>query len=245
MSAINEIKAKDGVDQETVDAVREVGGKYKYGWSTDIEMEYAPKGLTEDIVRLISAKNEEPEWMTEWRLEAYRRWVKMEEPDWAKLQIAPIDYQAISYYSAPKSKADGPKSLDEVDPELLAPLETGEADIVYGSRFLGRTERVHFRLHTFANRVLTWFSNRFTGYRLTDMETCYKVFPAAVARELRLRSRGFTIEPELTAAFAQQRLSIVEVPIRYENRGYEEGKKIGWKDGVAALWAIVRFRFAP
>lgn len=137
----------------------------------------------------------------------------------------------------------------EYDPQdygaLLAPLQAGEADIVYGSRFLGRTERVHFRLHTFANRVLTWFSNRFTGYRLTDMETCYKVFPAAVARELHLRSRGFTIEPELTAAFARRRLSIVEVPIRYENRGYEEGKKIGWKDGVAALWAIVRFRFAP
>ena len=137
----------------------------------------------------------------------------------------------------------------EYDPQdygaLLAPLQAGEADIAYGSRFLGRTERVHFRLHTFANRVLTWFSNRFTGYRLTDMETCYKVFPAAVARELRLRSRGFTIEPELTAAFARRRLSIVEVPIRYENRGYEEGKKIGWKDGVAALWAIVRFRFAP
>ena len=137
----------------------------------------------------------------------------------------------------------------EYDPQdygaLLAPLQAGEADIVYGSRFLGRTERVHFRLHTFANRVLTWFSNRFTGYRLTDMETCYKVFPAAAARELRLRSRGFTIEPELTAAFARRRLSIVEVPIRYENRGYEEGKKIGWQDGVAALWAIVRFRFAP
>jgi glycosyltransferase involved in cell wall biosynthesis len=128
---------------------------------------------------------------------------------------------------------------------LLAPLETGEADVVYGSRFLGRSERVHFRLHTLANRILTGFSNLFTGYRLTDMETCYKVFPAAVARSLKLRSRAFTIEPELTAAFARRRLRIVEVPIHYENRGYEEGKKIGWRDGVAALLAIVRFRFFP
>jgi len=104
---------------------------------------------------------------------------------------------------------------------------------------------VHFRLHTLANRILTGFSNLFTGYRLTDMETCYKVFPAAVARSLQLRSRAFTIEPELTAAFARRRLRIVEVPIHYENRGYEEGKKIGWRDGVAALLAIVRFRFFP
>ena len=77
MAALDTPEVKDGVDQETVDAVRSLSGKYKYGWETEIEMEYAPKGLSEDIVRLISEKNEEPEWMTEWRLEAYRRWVQL------------------------------------------------------------------------------------------------------------------------------------------------------------------------
>ncbi|MGR3364321.1 MAG: Fe-S cluster assembly protein SufB, partial [Maritimibacter harenae] len=84
---------KEGVEKETVDAVKSLGDKYKYGWETDIEMDYAPKGLTEDIVRLISQKNEEPEWMTEWRLNAYRRWLQMEEPDWAMVDYPEIDFQ--------------------------------------------------------------------------------------------------------------------------------------------------------
>lgn len=111
---------KEGVDQETVDAVREVGGAYKYGWSTDIEMEYAPKGLNEDIVRLISSKNEEPEWMLDWRLEAYRRWLTKTEPDWAMVDYPEIDFQDQYYYARPKSMEVKPKSLDEVDPKLLA-----------------------------------------------------------------------------------------------------------------------------
>ncbi len=111
---------KDGVDQETVDAVREVGGAYKYGWSTDIEMDYAPKGLNEDIVRLISSKNDEPEWMLDWRLEAYRRWLTKVEPDWAKVDYPEIDFQDQYYYARPTSMAVKPKSLDEVDPKLLA-----------------------------------------------------------------------------------------------------------------------------
>ncbi|SDW44381.1 Fe-S cluster assembly protein SufB [Litoreibacter albidus] len=110
---------KEGVDQETVDAVREVGGKYKYGWNTEIEMDYAPKGLNEDIVRLISEKNEEPEWMLEWRLEAYARWVKMTEPKWAMVNYPKIDFQDQYYYASPKSMAEKPKSLDDVDPKLL------------------------------------------------------------------------------------------------------------------------------
>ncbi|MFN3461140.1 MAG: Fe-S cluster assembly protein SufB, partial [Oceanibaculum sp.] len=97
--------------------------KYKYGFVTDIEMERAPRGLNEDIVRFISAKKGEPEWMLEWRLKAYRHWLTMEEPDWAKLGYPPIDYQDAYYYAAPKSKDDKPKSLDEVDPELLATYE--------------------------------------------------------------------------------------------------------------------------
>jgi len=115
-----ETGVKEGVDQDTVDAVREVGGAYKYGWSTDIEMEYAPKGLNEDIVRLISSKNDEPEWMLEWRLEAYRRWLTKVEPDWAMVDYPEIDFQDQYYYARPKSMAVKPKSFDEVDPKLLA-----------------------------------------------------------------------------------------------------------------------------
>ena len=106
--AILDQDVKEGVDQETVDAVREVGGAYKYGWETEIEMEYAPKGLSEDIVRLISEKNDEPEWMTEWRLEAYQRWLSREEPDWAMVSYPEIDFQDQYYYARPKSMEEKP-----------------------------------------------------------------------------------------------------------------------------------------
>jgi len=104
--------------QETIDAMQEATGKYKYGFVTDIESDKAPKGLNEDTIRFISAKKEEPEWMLEMRLKAFAMWQKMEAPDWAKLEIPPIDYQDIYYYSAPKQKPEL-ASLDEVDPELL------------------------------------------------------------------------------------------------------------------------------
>ncbi|WP_417462754.1 Fe-S cluster assembly protein SufB [Kordiimonas sp.] len=102
--------------------IAEVTGDYKYGFVTDIDMDMAPKGLSEDVIRFISAKKEEPEWMLEWRLKAYRAWLKMDEPDWAKVNYPKIDYNDIYYYAAPKKK-DGPKSLDEVDPELLRTYE--------------------------------------------------------------------------------------------------------------------------
>jgi Fe-S cluster assembly protein SufB len=105
---------------ETVRAY--TGHEYKYGWVTDIESEVAPKGLNEDTVRMISAKKEEPEWLTEWRLGAYRRWLTMEEPTWQKPTYEPIDYQSISYYAAPKQK-ERPKSLDEIDPEIRRTYE--------------------------------------------------------------------------------------------------------------------------
>jgi Fe-S cluster assembly protein SufB len=104
---------------ETIDAVQSVTeGTYKYGFETDIEMEFAPKGLNEDIVRFISAKKNEPQWLLDWRLKAYAMWLKMEEPRWPAVKYPPIDYQDSYYYAAPVKKA-GPKSLDEVDPELL------------------------------------------------------------------------------------------------------------------------------
>ncbi len=110
------------VSQETVEQVASVSEKYKYGFVSDIEADTAPKGLSEDIVRFISAKKEEPEWLLEWRLKAYRYWLTMQEPSWAKVDYPKIDYQDIYYYSAPKTK-DKPKSLDEVDPELLEVYE--------------------------------------------------------------------------------------------------------------------------
>ena len=106
---------------EQVNSIAEDG--YKHGFVTDIEQESAPKGLNEDIIRFISAKKEEPEWLLEWRLKAYRHWLTMPEPEWAKVDFPPIDYQDAYYYSAPKSDADKPKSLDEVDPKLLETYE--------------------------------------------------------------------------------------------------------------------------
>ena len=109
---------------DTVQQVKELTEeKYKYGFFTDIESETAPKGLNEDIVRFISAKKNEPEWLLEWRLKAYRYWLTMPEPKWSKVIHEPIDYQDAYYYSAPKSAADGPQSLDEIDPQLLETYE--------------------------------------------------------------------------------------------------------------------------
>ncbi|WP_112874004.1 Fe-S cluster assembly protein SufB [Paracoccus endophyticus] len=117
-----ELEVREGVDRETIETVASMGS-YKYGWDTEIEMDYAPKGVSEDIVRLISQRNEEPEWMTEWRLAAFRRWQTMAEPRWAMLNYPEIDYQDQYYYARPKSMAVKPKSLDEVDPKLLATYE--------------------------------------------------------------------------------------------------------------------------
>ncbi|MDA9769977.1 Fe-S cluster assembly protein SufB [Emcibacteraceae bacterium] len=108
---------------ETRQTVEEVAGDYKYGFVTDIEMVKAPKGLNEDVIRFISAKKEEPEWLLDWRLKSYQKWLKMEEPEWAMLNYVKPDFQDIYYYAAPKSADDRPKSLDEVDPELLATYE--------------------------------------------------------------------------------------------------------------------------
>ena len=110
---------REGVDRETVEAVRGLAGQYKHGWETEIETEYAPKGLSEDIVRLISGKNGEPSWLLDWRLEAYRRWTQLSEPKWAMVQYPEIDFQDQYYYARPKSMTEKPKSLDEVDPKLL------------------------------------------------------------------------------------------------------------------------------
>ena len=121
---------------ETLEKVQSLK-QYKYGFFTDIESEKAPKGLNENIVRFISAKKQEPEWLLEWRLNAFRRWQKMAEPNWARLSYPPIDYQNAYYYAAPKSQSDRPKSLDEVDPELLRAYEKLGIPLVEQERLAG------------------------------------------------------------------------------------------------------------
>ena len=108
-------------EQTTVEQIKNLTEEsYKYGFVTDIDSETAPKGLSEDIVRFISAKKDEPDWLLQWRLKAYRYWLTMDEPTWANISYPKIDYQDAYYYSAPKSTTDGPQSLDDLDPELLA-----------------------------------------------------------------------------------------------------------------------------
>jgi glycosyltransferase involved in cell wall biosynthesis len=126
-------------------------------------------------------------------------------------------------------------------PRLLQPILDGEADVVYGSRFGGGPQRVLFFWHYVGNRMLTLLSNMFTDLNLSDMETCYKVFRREVLERIELRSNRFAIEPEITAKIAKLQVRIFEIPISYYGRTYAEGKKIGWKDGVAAIWAILRY----
>ena len=126
-------------------------------------------------------------------------------------------------------------------PALLEPIVRGEADVVYGSRFLGGPHRVLNFWHYVGNRVLTLLSNVFTNLNLTDMETGYKVFRADVLRQIEIESDRFGFEPEITAKMARLRCRIFEQPISYSGRDYDQGKKITWRDGVAALAHIVRF----
>jgi glycosyltransferase involved in cell wall biosynthesis len=133
----------------------------------------------------------------------------------------------------------------EYDPteyeKLLAPIRAGQADVVFGSRFLGGPHRVLFFWHYVGNKLLTLLSNMTTNLNLTDMETCYKMFRREVLPDLTLREDRFGFEPEFTAKVARNHHRVFEVPISYYGRTYAEGKKIGWKDGVAALWCIVKY----
>ncbi len=130
-------------------------------------------------------------------------------------------------------------------PVLLQPILDDEADVVYGSRFLGGPHRVLIFWHHVGNRLLTTMSNMLTDLNLSDMETCYKVFRIEVLKGLKLHSNRFGIEPEITAKVAKAKVRIYEVPISYHGRTYAEGKKIGWKDGVSAIWAILRYNLFP
>jgi glycosyltransferase involved in cell wall biosynthesis len=140
-------------------------------------------------------------------------------------------------------------------PQLIQPIVEGTADVVYGSRFIGESHRVLYFWHALANRFLTLLSNTFTNLNLTDMEVCYKVFRREVIQGLTLRSDRFGFEPEVTAKVARfvmpplqgrpaRRCRVYEMPVSYNGRDYKEGKKIGWKDGVQALYCILRYAFA-
>lgn len=135
----------------------------------------------------------------------------------------------------------------EYDPfeynDLLRPLEGGEADVVYGSRFMGgKPHRILFFWHTLGNKFLTLLSNMFTNLNLTDMETCYKVFRREIIQSLDLKEKRFGFEPEVTAKMSRYpKVRIYEIGISYYGRTYEDGKKIGWKDGFRALWCIAKY----
>jgi glycosyltransferase involved in cell wall biosynthesis len=140
---------------------------------------------------------------------------------------------------------DADLEYDPVDyPALLDPIERDLADVVYGSRLIGaQPHRVLFFWHYMGNKAVTTLSNMFTNLNLTDMEVGYKVFKSWVLKDIQIKSERFGVEPELTAKIAKKRVRIYEVPISYHGRDYSQGKKITWRDGIAAIFHIIRFRF--
>ncbi len=183
---------------------------------------------TRDVLREIAASGELPiryfeQPVNQGKGAAIRRGFAEASGDFLLIQDADLEYDPQEY------------------PVLLGPILAGEADVVYGSRFLGGPHRVLFFWHFVGNRFLTTLSNVLTNVNLSDMETCYKVFRREILEGVTLQSNRFGIEPELTAKVARRRARMYEVPISYRGRTYAEGKKIGWKDGVSAIWAILRF----
>jgi glycosyltransferase involved in cell wall biosynthesis len=139
---------------------------------------------------------------------------------------------------------DADLEYDPVDiPKLIQPIFDGHADVVFGSRFRGPTQRIHLYWHRLANGLLTWLTNALFNLNLSDMETGYKAFRRSVLERVQIRENRFGVEPELTAKMAKQGCRIYEVPISYFGRDYDQGKKIGFRDAISATWCIVRYRF--
>jgi len=159
---------------------------------------------------------------------AIRTGLELVSGDYVLIQDADLEYDPSEYHV------------------LLKPLISGRADVVYGSRFAGHgAHRVLYFWHYVGNKFLTLLSNVFTDLNLTDMETCYKVFTKEALKGIRINESRFGFEPEITAKIAKKRLRIYEVPVSYYGRTYEDGKKIDWKDGVWALWCIIRYNLLP
>ena len=127
-------------------------------------------------------------------------------------------------------------------PKLLQPILQGEADVVYGSRFSGQSRNM-MSLHRFGNQFLTFMTNLLYGTSITDMETCYKLFKTPLIKSIKIECNRFNFEPEITAKILKRKLKIVEIPISYAGRKSSEGKKITWRDGFSALWALFKYRF--
>ena len=163
------------------------------------------------------------------------------KPNGGKGSALRLGFKEVSGDLVVIQDADTEYSPEEF-PELIELIIQGRADVVYGSRFLGR-HRVFLFTHYLGNLFLTFLTNVLYNTMLTDMETCYKAMRVEVLRSFTLDSDGFGIEPELTAKIFKRGYRVYEVPITYDGRGYEEGKKITWRDGVVALWVLVKYRF--
>jgi glycosyltransferase involved in cell wall biosynthesis len=182
---------------------------------------------TSDILRALARQHPEIQLfqqpVNQGKGAALRRAIQEASGDLILIQDADLEYDPRDY------------------PVLLNPILEDRADVVFGSRFLGGPHRVLFFWHSIGNKVLTTMSNVFTNLNLTDMETCYKVFRTDVVKDIAIEQQRFGFEPEITAKVARTGARVYEVPISYAGRTYAEGKKIGWKDGVKALYCIVRY----
>jgi len=165
----------------------------------------------------------------------------LQKPNGGKGSALRLGFKEVSGDLVVIQDADTEYSPEEF-PDLIELICQGRADVVYGSRFLGR-HRVFLFTHYLGNLFLTFLTNVLYNTMLTDMETCYKAMRVEVLRSFTLNSNGFGIEPELTAKIFKRGYRVYEVPITYDGRGYEEGKKITWRDGVVALWVLVKYRF--
>ncbi len=213
------------VDDGSTDGTREIVAALRHDWRQVMTEALRKRGLAVDRALAGAEVRAILQPSNRGKGAALRAGFKEATGDYIVVQDADLEYDPRDYGS------------------LLRPLLDGRADAVYGSRFLGQEHRVLLFWHSVGNRLLTTFSNALTDLNLTDMETCYKAFRADVIKRIKLVSDRFGFEPEVTAKLARLGCRIYEVPVSYSGRGYEAGKKITWRDGVAAFWCVLKYRF--